>query len=166
MLSASAKFWRELDTYKVGTVRQSDSLMHRLLSRGPFTEAEFDVSEEFRQSPTFKTYFTLLNELWHDWKAEGGRRNDRQSQKWQHMQDFVIASYVYTSQFTLNYEVMRNIYSQRKNHRMASQWRAFFDEVLVRLPFSEIVTEDLPFLGDTSPFGLRSLAAWHTTPRA
>jgi hypothetical protein len=115
-ITAPLRWWVELDTYKVGTVRQSSSLMHRLASRGHFTADDFTTT-------TAPQAVALVNELCAAWLAAGGRRN-HSSPEWVALQDAIPRGYLYTSHWCASYAVLRNIYAQRRHHRQG-EWHAF-----------------------------------------
>ena len=144
-IAAPLKWWVELDTYKVGTVRQSDSLMHRTPKRGKFTAADFDVSDNLATSSDFTALLAMLNQRWDAWCANGARRNDRQSREWTELQDLIPRSFVYTSHWYASYEVLRNVYWQRRHHRMSGQWATFFDQLRPRLLLPALVFDELPY---------------------
>lgn len=136
-IRAPLKWWVELDTYKVGTVRQSNSLMHRTKAKGLFTDDDFDVTDTFRASPYFRTMVDNLNAVTALW-LESGHRSDKWD-VWTDWQDMVPRSYQYTSHWTANYAVLRLIYRVRKNHRMSSQWKPFCSWI-ESLPESWLIT--------------------------
>lgn len=136
-IKAPLKLLVELDTYKVGTVRQSSSLMHRVASRGHFVVEDF----AFRD-PTADHVVNLIaeiNRLYDLWIAEGPRRSDTQGE-WTDWQDMIPRSYIYDSQWFTSYAVLRNIYFQRKNHRMGL-WKDFLGW-MEALPHSFIITHE------------------------
>lgn len=134
-ITAPLKWWIELDTYKIGTVRQSSSLMHRLASKGRFTPDDFDVLDS--ADPAFLSILGALNAEYDHWIATGARRNDKYPE-WTAWQDLIPRSFVYESHWFANYAVLRNIYGQRKNHRMA-HWKTFLDWIDT-LPHSWLIT--------------------------
>ena len=139
VISAPMKFWTELDTYKIGTTRQSSSLMHRLASKGHFTIGDFDVLD--KSDSTFLAMLASLNHGYDKWLETGSMRHDK-NPVWTQWQDMIPRSYIYTSHWTANYAVLRGIYFQRRNHRMR-QWQAFV-EWINSLPHSWLITFEKP----------------------
>ena len=130
-ITAPLYWWKEMDTYKVGTVANSTSTMHKLATT-PITIDCFetddmtDVIIEDSSEPTFivssgyafNTYINWLEEL-------RQRYNEVKDQKfWKELIRLLPESWLQTRTVTLNYEVLRNIYSQRKHHRL-TEWHSF-----------------------------------------
>lgn len=136
-ITAPIKFWVELDTYRIGTTRQSSSLMHRLATKGEFTPDDFEVRDP--GSPRFRRMLNDLNEAYREWLDAGGRRNDKYVE-WTDWQDLVPRSYLYKSHWYGSYANLRNIYFQRRNHRM-KQWKEFVSWIQ-ELPHSWIITAE------------------------
>lgn len=136
---APMEWWRHFDTYKVGTTKQSDSLMHRVRSRGEFSRSDFDLSEEDWNDDRISAMIDMLNLMVREWIANSGRRNDT-SDEWKRWHKMVPDCYLYTCHISVSYAVLRNIYRQRRNHRMSSQWRPFCDWI-EELPNSWLITE-------------------------
>lgn len=134
-INAPLKWWVELDTYKVGTTRQSSSLMHRLTSRGHFTVDDFAFRDP--TAAHVQNILADLNRLYDLWMAQGPRRSDTQGE-WTDWQDLIPRSYLYESQWVASYAVLRNIYFQRRNHRMGL-WKVFLDR-LDTLPHSWLIS--------------------------
>ena len=131
-INAPLYWWKEFDTYKVGTVANSCSTMHKIHSK-EFTMDDF-------------SYEHL--EGW--WKAEHGRiitllnlaRKDflitHDKELWWQMIQLLPASYNQKRTVMLNYEVLCNIYHSRKNHKL-DEWHIFCDWIR-GLPYSELIT--------------------------
>ncbi len=140
-ITAPLKFWVELDTYKVGTVRQSSSLMHRVASRAEFTKEDFEIEDEQWTEPRMQVMLANLNGAVQDWlNTTSGRRTDKWPE-WTLWQDLVPRSFRYISHWYANYAVLSNIYYVRKNHRMSSQWRPFC-QWIESLPHSWLITRE------------------------
>lgn len=135
-ITAPLKWWVELDTYKVGTVRQSSSLMHRLASKGRFAPDDFDVLDS--ADPSFLAILDTLNAEYDKWIASGARRHDKYPE-WTAWQDLIPRSFLYESHWIANYAVLRNIYFQRKDHRMV-HWKKFLEWIENNLPHSWLIT--------------------------
>lgn len=140
-IRAPLKWWVQMDTYRFAppdgslteiastVVRQSASLMHRTQAKGSFTAADFTDSTDSR-------HIALVNEKYDAWVASGGRRNSH-SPEWEALQDTIGRGYLYTAQWYSNYAVVRNVWKQRRHHRMG-EWRAFCDWAMT-LPYAEML---------------------------
>ena len=136
-MAASTIWWRQMDTYKVGTVRQSASMMHYSRKRGEFSLDNFNIDPN---DPIQVAPVSALNDAYRAW-AESGEPNNSSSALWLRWQRIVPASFMYHSHLVLNYAVLKSMYAPRKNHRN-TEWDEFFSEVLVQLPLSELITQD------------------------
>ena len=123
-------FWfKEMDTYKVGTVCISTSTMDTL-GKKPFTEDMF--SFEDTPNEVVENYLETLNTLRQDWIDAGKRKP---SKEWRAMNQMLASSFNYRRTMTLNYQVLRSIYHIRKNDRL-SEWKDMC-EWIESLPYSE-----------------------------
>ena len=104
-IEASRAWWSEFDTYKVGTVANSESTMHTLAKRGP-------LPEDFEEGTHWKVIDAFID-VW--LQAKG----DINTLKMNLPEGFLQRRMV-----TLNYGVLRNIIAQRTGHRL--KWWAFF----------------------------------------
>ena len=131
-ITAPLYWWKELDTYKVGTVANSCSTMHKIQAK-KFTIDDF--SHEHLQEP-------MLEVLKHTMHGLNDAREAYLSSKdklmWYQMIQLLPSSYNQKRTVMLNYEVLANIYKSRKNHKLY-EWRGFC-EWIETLPYSEIIT--------------------------
>lgn len=126
-------WWAEADTYKVGTVRNSCSKMHKLMSK------EFEL-EDFATDGMddiaiehMKTWIEMLN-------VERDRfLQTKDKTYWRNVLLMLPDSYIQRSTWTLNYAVLRNIYKQRQNHKL-TEWHTFCDWIET-LPESWMITD-------------------------
>jgi len=125
-------WWKEADTYKVGTVANSTSMMHTL-GRTEITADMFS----FEDTPIRiqGQYLALLNELRDHWIDTGKKKP---SSEWRALNQLTAIAFNYRRTFTCNYAVLRNMYHSRKNHRL-SEWHDFARWVEL-LPYSELIT--------------------------
>ena len=128
-------YWlKEMDTYKVGTVRNSCSTMHKITSK-EFTLDDFS-HEHMRDY--------IVDELERTVLMLNGLRADYLSTKdksyWYSIIQLLPSSYNQLSTFMLNYEVLANMYHSRKNHKL-DEWHYFCDWIET-LPHSELITGD------------------------
>ena len=136
-ITAPLYWWKEFDTYKVGTVRNSCSTMHTI------TDKEFtlgDFSQEHLTPYSFAlltNIIELLNYYRKDYLSKGLYDEVRKMDWWQIIQ-LLPSSYNQRATVQLNYAVLRNMYHSRKNHRL-DEWRDFC-RWIETLPYSELIT--------------------------
>jgi len=135
-------YWlKETDTYKVGTVCNSTSTMHKIHAK-EFTLDDF--SHEHLYTDTLSPYcpMEMLKEqikglnFWRQRYLETGRKEDW----WQLIQQ-LPSTYNQLRTYQLNYEVLRRMYHARKNHRL-DEWREFCKWMEEELPYSELITAE------------------------
>ena len=131
-LTAGNEFYKEFDTYKVGTVANSTSLMHTLGKRF-LTEDDFSFDRPL--SNVAKNQIQACNDAIQAWWDSGKKQG---SLEWRDMQKSIPMGILYTRHVTLNYQVLRTMYFDRKNHRLA-EWHDFCKWV-ESLPYSELIT--------------------------
>lgn len=143
-ITAPLYWWKEFDTYKVGTVANSCSTMHKIQEK-EFTMEDFSIEHLwYRSLNCFKLMISELN-LWRRIYIEGCPEEfDKPEIKpkskdiWWQLIQLLPSSYNQTRNVMLNYEVLANIYRQRKNHKL-DEWREFC-EWIESLPYSELIT--------------------------
>lgn len=129
---AGNEFFKEFDTYKVGTTANSTSAMHTL-GRRLLTANDFsfdDAGDEF----VIET-IERLNSLTQRWWSEGRGVG---TATWRLLQKALPMGFVYRRTCTMNYEVLRTMYYDRRGHRL-SEWHDFCRWV-ESLPYSELIT--------------------------
>ena len=125
-------WWKEYDTYKVGTVANSCSTMHRIHSN------EFrlsDFSWEHLDEPGLQLMEAIIDYLNHNRKLFNETKD---KQYWHNMIQILPTSYNQLRTVTLNYEVLRNMYHARKHHKLA-EWRELCKRI-ESLPYSQLIT--------------------------
>ncbi len=127
-ITAPLYFFKEFDTYKVGTVANSTSTMHKLGSRN-LTADDFSVDDP---DDFFYDYLNKYNAIIERW------REDKSEQNFRYMIQHLLDSYNQTRTVTMNYQVARAMYFARKSHKL-SEWREFCS-ALLSLPYSELIT--------------------------
>lgn len=138
-ITAPLYWWKEFDTYKVGTVANSCSTMHKIHAK-EFTledfscEHLFDTPEsEFNDSmDVLKEVIDILN-LYRDHFVKNPHRKDY----WWQLIQLLPSSYNQHRTVMLNYEVLANIYKSRRNHKL-DEWHVFC-EWIENLPYSELI---------------------------
>ena len=117
-------WWKEMDTYKVGTTANSESTMHKLTSR-PITLSDFSFDDYSIEA------LSLVVALCENLRLEYVEKQDKEC--WRTLIQLLPCSYNQTRTWTANYQVLRNIYHSRKNHKL-SEWKEFCKQVL-ELPY-------------------------------
>ena len=147
-ITAPLYWWKEFDTYKVGTVANSCSTMHKIAEK-EFTLEDFSTEHIcIRQSmDVLKETIDTLN-VFRDVYLNGGILRyengnikcfgKKDKEIWWQMIQLLPSSYNQTRNVMLNYEVLANIYRQRKNHKL-DEWREFC-KWIESLPYSELIT--------------------------
>ena len=128
-VTAPLYWWKEYDTYKVATVANSTSTMHKIHSK-PFSMDDF--SYDHMTDSTKKFMETIVNEL------ETIRlrfKETKSKEDWYDMIQLLPSSYNQMRTCTFNYETLISIYRARKNHKLA-EWHTFCDWIET-LPYAE-----------------------------
>lgn len=153
-ITAPLYWWKEFDTYKVGTVANSCSTMHKIHAK-EFTIDDF--SHEHLHDRPLEVLETIISELnyYRDLYINGGpdgRRDDpgpdpnsrycmqckpHDKEVWWQMIQLLPSSYNQKRTILLNYEVLANIYKSRRNHRL-DEWHVLCDWI-GSLPYSELI---------------------------
>lgn len=129
-------WWKEMDTYKVGTVADSCSTMHKLAAK-EFELSDFSNEHLLEDSiESLKRTIGLLNEYRDEYNSimECGYKKEY----WWQMIQLLPSSYNQKRTWTANYAVLRNIYRARKDHKL-DEWHTFCDWIEL-LPYSELIT--------------------------
>lgn len=150
-ITAPLYWWKEFDTYKVGTVANSCSTMHKITAK-EFTMDDFSCehlgifipAEKNDGVEDYKNLWIAALEEIIDYlnvaRTFYNRETDPKLKKdyWWQMIQLLPSSYNQTRNVMLNYEVLANIYRQRKNHKL-DEWREFC-KWIETLPYSELIT--------------------------
>ena len=128
-------WWAEFDTYKVGTVRNSCSKMHRIhIKEFSFNDFSTEGIKECGLITT-EIFTSVINEL-ERLRILFNKTNDKKY--WRAIIELLPMGYNIKATVMLNYEVLRNMYHARKNHKL-DEWHVFCDWIKT-LPYSEIIT--------------------------
>ena len=137
-------WWKEFDTYKVGTVANSCSTMHNIHAK-EFYEEDFSFErlesgyEEYKGDDAMHTAYCSMQNTIHALNRLRYMYNITKNKKyWDAMIQLLPSSYNQKRTVMLNYEVLANIYKSRKNHKL-DEWHIFCDWV-ESLPYSELIT--------------------------
>ena len=135
-ITAPLYWWKEFDTYKVGTVANSCSTMHKI------TEKEFaisDFSTDHLLPKSSRLMFDIVDELNHYRNLYLNYKDpEKKKEAWWQLIQLLPSSYNQTRNITLNYEVLANIYPSRCNHKL-DEWHGFCDWIET-LPYHELIT--------------------------
>lgn len=125
-------WWKEFDTYKVGTVANSCSTMHKIHAK-EFTLDDFSIEHLTMDSEiVLDSVIAYLNAK----RTDFIETNDKGS--WWQMIQLLPSSYNQRRTVQLNYAVLKNIYHARRNHKL-DEWNLFCGWI-ERLPYSELIT--------------------------
>ena len=125
-------WWKEFDTYKVGTVANSCSTMHKIHDK------EFELSDfswEHLIEPSLQLLEAIIDCLNYN---RGMYVATKDKKYWHQMIQILPTSYNQLRTVTLNYEVLRNMYHSRKNHKL-DEWKELCRKI-EQLPYSELTT--------------------------
>lgn len=135
-ITAPLYWWKEFDTYKVGTVANSCSTMHKIAEK-EFTLEDFSCEHlENSWLVHLKETIKLLNEAR---DAYHWCNTDAKKEWWWQMIQLLPSSYNQKRTVMLNYEVLANIYKSRNNHKL-DEWSVGFMDWIKSLPYSELIT--------------------------
>lgn len=132
-ITAPLYWWKEFDTYKVGTVANSCSTMHKIAEK-EFTLEDFSCEHLSTVSLNYLRncieHLNFIRDVYNEDKSNKGA--------WWQMIQLLPSGYNQTRNVMLNYEVLANIYRQRKDHKL-DEWREFC-QWIESLPYAELVT--------------------------
>ena len=131
-ITAPLYFLKEWDTYKVGTVANSCSTMHRIQAK-KFEMSDFSV-EHLR---SLRVMHEVIDEL-NFYRDKFNK--DKKKEDWWEMIQLLPTSYNQKRTVHLNYEVLGTIYHQRRHHKL-DEWVEFCDTIKT-LPYSEFITRE------------------------
>ena len=112
LIRGSLSFWKQFDTYRVGTTKQSESTMHtlrkRVLTENDFTKETFCI-------PTINQNFSI-----------------------DEMRDSLPSGFLECRVVNTNYKTLQNIIHQRKNHK-SKKWNTFIEMLLKQVKFPQFL---------------------------
>ena len=133
-VTAPLYWWKEFDTYKVGTVANSCSTMHKIQAK------EFTLDDFSNEHLTIEGQ-TILTEIITYLNYVRGIFNDTKGKTfWWQMIQLLPSSYNQKRTIQLNYQVLKNIYHSRKNHKL-DEW-VDFCKWIKTLPYSELICSE------------------------
>ena len=134
-ITAPLYFFKELDTYKVGTVANSTSTMHKLAST-PITIDCFEMGDftpfidNFKIDLSWRTVVSYLEQLRQKYNETKDKRY------WKELIRLLPESWLQKRTITMSYENILNMYQQRKNHKL-TEWSKSFCDWVKTLPYAE-----------------------------
>ena len=144
-ITAPLYLWKEFETYKVGTVSNSCSTMHKIHAK-KFELSDFSCEHLFHNVNDTETwldidFFNVLdNTIFYLNKARELYLDTKDKNYWWQIIQLLPSSYNQRRTVMLNYEVLANIYPMRKNHKL-DEWRDFC-KWIETLPYSELITRE------------------------
>lgn len=130
-ITAPLYWWKEFDTYKVGTVANSCSTMHTL-SKYPITMDCFEMDDYSNTPVAQETWRVLIAQLE---KLRLGYVNTKDKVYWKELVRLLPESWLQKRTVTMNYENLLAICKQRRGHRL-TEWKSFIDWVRT-LPYTK-----------------------------
>ncbi len=140
-ITAPLYWWKEFDTYKVGTVANSCSTMHKIHAK-EFTIDDFShehlysdclLEDIINELNVYRDIYNNYDKQTDKYKAEFSKKDI-----WWQMIQLLPSSYNQKRTVMLNYEVLLNMYKSRSNHKL-DEWREFC-KWIESLPYSELIT--------------------------
>ena len=145
-ITAPLYWWKQYDTYKVGTVANSQSTMHTIAKKKfEFLDFSFDKEDGSFLNPTddseklngVHNFIKSLN-IVRDEYLSSNDKND-----WRFLIQMLPESYNQTRTISMNYEVASTIIRQRRNHKLR-EWDALIDIMLKEFPYLQEITGEKP----------------------
>ena len=139
-ITAPLYWWKEFDTYKVGTVANSCSTMHKITSK-PIELSDFSVDR--MSEDALKVFSSFVDEIekqrlaYMEVKDRTGEAYGEEAKRiWWNIIQMLPSSYNQMRTVTMNYENLINIYNARKNHKQ-DEWRVTFMDWIRSLPYAK-----------------------------
>lgn len=138
-ITAPLYWWKEYDTYKVGTVANSCSTMHKIHAK-PFDRSDF--SHDHLTPYNFDWLDSTIERLNHE-RDKFNVSEGKDKEAWWQMIQMLPSSYNQKRTVMLNYAVCKNIYEYRHNHKL-DEWHVLCDAI-AKLPYAKEL-----IIGDTT----------------
>ena len=133
-ITAPLYWWKEYDTYKVGTVANSCSTMHKIQAK------EFELDDFSHEHLGLYPKWLLSEVISKLNENREGFNKTKDKDYWWNMIQLLPTSYNQKRTVHLNYEVLGTIYHQRRHHKL-DEWVEFCDTIKT-LPYSEFITRE------------------------
>ena len=154
-ITAPLYWWKEFDTYKVGTVANSCSTMHKIAAKeftlDDFSHEHLDTFRGLTMYAPQEYHFSSLDllklqvDVLNQWRTRylNALKTETETglpakKYWWQMIQLLPSSYNQRRTVMLNYEVLANIYKSRRNHKL-DEWHTFCDWI-ESLPYRELIT--------------------------
>ena len=138
-ITAPLYWWKEFDTYKVGTVANSTSTMHKIASQ-PITLDCFeidDLNDGDMVTGNYECLKFIYNQIIDSCENLRQRYLETKDKRyWKELVRWLPESWLQKRTITMNYENVRNMYFQRKNHKL-TEWSESFVKWVESLPYAE-----------------------------
>lgn len=129
----SLAWWKQADTYKVGTTAQSESTMHTITAR-PFTADMFELDEP--DAPFVVAFLEVLNNLRQEYVTATDEGQKKRT--WRKLIQYMPCSFLQRRIVSANYQVLRTIITQRAGHKLG-EWQAFRAGILCGVRHPELL---------------------------
>lgn len=127
-------WWKEQETYQIGTTENSTSQMHKMGSR-MLNQSDFTIDEWNQEEIDL---LKMINQ-----KIFLYQQDKMNKKNWRSLIQIIPASFLYTRTISLNYEVLANQYRQRKEHKLV-EWHEYLNQMIAGLPYPELFTMQFP----------------------
>lgn len=134
-VTAPLYWWKEFDTYKVGTTRNSCSTMHKI-HVAPFTFDNFSTDEGIDEVPYAYAHMGVTIDILERLRQDFNETQEKRF--WRALIQMLPDGYMMKATLKLNYEALYNQYKWRNNHKQ-SEWHTWCHWI-EELPYSEIIT--------------------------
>lgn len=138
-ITAPLYWWKEFSTYKVGTVANSCSTMHKIADK-EFTVDDFS-HEHLKEGGLYilNSTIDMLNKYRLDYLNPEAETLGVKKDYWWQMIQLLPSSYNQKRAVMCNYETLTNIYKSRKDHKL-DEWKTFCNDWIKNLPYSDLIT--------------------------
>lgn len=138
-ITAPLYWWKEFDTYKVATVANSCSTMHKIHSK-PIELSDFSIDDFYIEDEGIDLKDCFINVVADCETLRKKYLETKDKRYWRGLIQLLPESYNQKRTITLNYETLRNIYGSRRNHKLY-EWSVGFMEWIDSLPYAkELIT--------------------------
>ena len=133
-ITAPLYWWKQFDTYNVGVTKNSCSTMHKIHAK-EFEISDFSVEHLYEKNlALYNTYLIPNMNYYRERYLETKDKDD-----WWQLIQLLPDTYIQTRGVMMNYEVVRKMYHERKNHKL-DEWVYFCNFMAEHLPYSELIT--------------------------
>ena len=136
-ITAPLYFWKEADTYKIGTTANSTSTMHRLANY-PITKECFEM-EDYQVTGLNDSLWDSIIENCEKLRQSYNETKDKLL--WKEIIRLLPESWLQTRMFDVDYQTLRNIYHWRKNHKL-TEWQWLCSWIKENIPYADILICD------------------------